>query len=463
MQKYNYDLDLNSGNSNSLILQHIKAGAEILEFGPAFGRLTKYLQSEMDCAVDIVEMDEESGQIAALYARKACIGLEKGNIENYFWESLFSENKYDYIVFADVLEHLHCPQLVLKKCQKFLKPFGKILCAIPNIAHSSVIISLWNNDFTYKEVGLLDNTHIHFFTRKSFTEMAEQSGYHISSIENVTSAVGTNEIHWDYSAIPENVGNELRFRPEGDSYEYIFCLENSNNSDLETYYNYSDSKNLACTCYVRERDDTDFAEEKCIKKFLAKKENDIYFDLNKFENIIGLRVQFVPMPRAVIRLNSCEINGVTPSYALDGIQLGNNMIIFENNSDIYINVKEGQPLVLHLNFEILSFGENTYIHEYFSKVKTLENEIQEKEEIFNQRMSEKEKHIEMLNNELILKETLLQEQKQSMLDKDNKLQQKEEEISTIKKEVQMHLSNINMLKNQIEKIKRSWIGKFIKK
>ena len=121
MQKYNYSLDLTTQNSNSKIINHLQKNKEVLEFGPAFGRLTKYMKEELNCIVDIVEMDTESGTEAAKYARNKCVGSKDGNIEQFFWEKILAGQKYDYIIFADVLEHLHNPEETLKRCYAFLK------------------------------------------------------------------------------------------------------------------------------------------------------------------------------------------------------------------------------------------------------------------------------------------------------------------------------------------------------
>ena len=109
MTKYNFELDFKKENSLSIIIGFIKKGSKILEFGPANGRLTKYLKNEMNCEIDIVEIDETSGKEASLYARKSLIGEKFGNIDNELWVDELENEKYDYIIFADVLEHLKNP------------------------------------------------------------------------------------------------------------------------------------------------------------------------------------------------------------------------------------------------------------------------------------------------------------------------------------------------------------------
>ena len=82
------------------------------------------------------------------------------------WYDCIEGKRYDYIVILDVLEHLRNPQGVLNKVRECLQINGKILLSVPNLAHNAVLLKLLNDDFPYTELGLLDNTHVHFFLIK---------------------------------------------------------------------------------------------------------------------------------------------------------------------------------------------------------------------------------------------------------------------------------------------------------
>ena len=138
MGKYNFNFDIYEEDTLSWIAAEIGEKSNVLEFGAANGRLTKYLSQRKECIVDIVEIDEESGGEAAEYARKALLGNIEGDIEQYKWLEL--DEQYDYVIFADVLEHLVNPQEVLKRCKSIIKDDGKILVSVPNISHNSIII-----------------------------------------------------------------------------------------------------------------------------------------------------------------------------------------------------------------------------------------------------------------------------------------------------------------------------------
>lgn len=225
MGKYDFAFDLYEDSPLAWIAKTIKTGSTVLEFGSANGRLTKYLHLEKKCFVDIVEIDEDSGREASLYAAHSFLGTEEGDIEKYHWS--FSEVKYDYIIFADVLEHLFNPQEALKRCKAVLSPHGKILVSIPNISHNSIIIELINDRFQYTSTGLLDNTHIKFFTRQSFIAMAEKVGWSIVSESAKYIRVGEHEIVNSYSDVPKEVYKALINRDSGNVYQYMFTLASS--------------------------------------------------------------------------------------------------------------------------------------------------------------------------------------------------------------------------------------------
>ncbi|MGL6179026.1 MAG: class I SAM-dependent methyltransferase [Tannerellaceae bacterium] len=153
------------------ILQWVTPNTKVLEFGAATGYMTQYMQEKLNCDVTIVELSEEMARKASKFASKAIVA----NLETDDWYSQI-DSKYDYILFADVLEHLRCPSNVLVKAITLLKPNGYILTSIPNIGHNSVVMELWKGEFNYRPYGLLDNTHVSFFTRKTLIETFSKLG-----------------------------------------------------------------------------------------------------------------------------------------------------------------------------------------------------------------------------------------------------------------------------------------------
>jgi len=227
VDKYNFDLDMTGYNSNSIILKVINSDTEVLEFGPAHGRMTKYLKESLNCKVCIVEIDEAAGNKAKEFADNSFIGDYWGDIENYLWlENLTNiEKKFDYIIFADVLEHLYNPWQVLESTKSLLKDDGSVLISIPNMGHNSIIIDLLNGKFEYRTIGLLDNTHIRFFTRASLERMVTDAGFEIENCFDPRNAVECTEFGNSYSDVPEHVAKYLKERQDADVYQFVWALK----------------------------------------------------------------------------------------------------------------------------------------------------------------------------------------------------------------------------------------------
>ncbi len=94
----------------------------------------------------------------------------------------YEDGYFDYIIFGDVLEHLHQPAAVLENMKRYLKPGGAILASIPNIMHISIVSNLLNGYWTYEDSGILDKTHLRFFTKNEIVRMFSQTGYQIEDI-----------------------------------------------------------------------------------------------------------------------------------------------------------------------------------------------------------------------------------------------------------------------------------------
>jgi len=216
MSKYDFPLKLTERNNITLLLKMVKPNSNVLEFGPAAGRMTKYLKEKLNCKVSIVEIDEEAYNKAKLFCEKAFLG----DIENYEWVPYFEGMKFDYIIFADVLEHLSEPDKAVLAAKKFLREDGNLLISVPNIAHNAVISDLMFGKFKYKDLGILDNTHIKHFTYSSLCEMVKQCGFGILKSDFIRierPAEFTNSI----DDLPFEVADYLHKRKGGNIYQIL--------------------------------------------------------------------------------------------------------------------------------------------------------------------------------------------------------------------------------------------------
>lgn len=218
--KYDFDLSLEEHTSVGKIISQITDGSAVLEFGPGNGRMTQYLINEKKCEVSIVEFDPVLFKHVMGFAQDGFLG----NIEEYKWNDHFADKKFDFIIFADVLEHLTDSEKALQEASKFLAPNGEILLTFPNLAHNSVLIDLFNNKLGWKQYGLLDQTHNSFYTQHGFEELFERIGLSIRREDFTYSQVGQNELPASYEELPQMVRYDFKNRPFGEVYQYFYAL-----------------------------------------------------------------------------------------------------------------------------------------------------------------------------------------------------------------------------------------------
>ncbi|WP_051330860.1 glycosyltransferase [Aneurinibacillus terranovensis] len=340
--KYDFKLNMEVDDSHSLIIKKIKPGSVVLEFGPANGKMTKYLSEHLSCKVYIVELDEIAGKQAANYAQDYLIG----NIEDYEWIDKYRHLMFDYIIFADVLEHLNNPQKVLKTATRFLKEEGSVLVSLPNIAHNSIIIDLINNKFEYKQTGLLDSTHVRFFTYSSAVELLDFANL-VPVTQMVTyTRVGQNEFNNSYADIPNSLAMELKKKKYGEVYQFVFEAKKKLNVDDFLRIEEISKKVLPqyqMQLYVDQGGDGYKEEVSIIREFVGK-ENIIEFDLTQFSKIKSMRFDPCNSPviislKEVLILYEDGQEKLEP-YQTNALYQFNDLFVFETSDpQICFNIK----------------------------------------------------------------------------------------------------------------------------
>lgn len=147
----------------------------VLDVGCASGYLGEILIKEGNVLYGI-DGNKEAIEIAEKkYKGVAHLDLNDTNPDRL--ENLFDGVIFDVIIFADVLEHLFDPETVLRNFGKFLKPDGRIIVSLPNVALWRVRINLLFGQFNYTDYGVLDRTHLHLYTFKTGKELVRNSGF----------------------------------------------------------------------------------------------------------------------------------------------------------------------------------------------------------------------------------------------------------------------------------------------
>jgi SAM-dependent methyltransferase len=149
----------------------------ILDIGCAAGVLGHRLK-DLNKAKEAVgvEIFKEAADEAAKYYET----IHRGDIEEL---KLPYENYFDFAVCADILEHLRDPWKVLRQIHTWLKNDGSVIICIPNIRYWKVLRDLiFHGSWQYVDAGILDKTHLRFFTRRSFLGPLEEAGFEVQYV-----------------------------------------------------------------------------------------------------------------------------------------------------------------------------------------------------------------------------------------------------------------------------------------
>lgn len=166
------------------VLSAVRGRRKVLEVGCSTGNFTRHLSSQGSLVTGI-ELDPDAAVKAKAFARSVVVG----DIDDPgTWKQL--NEKFDVIVFMHVLEHLVDPWRVLSQAKDYLARDGNVLILLPNIACWEVRSQLFfRGNFQYRDFGILDISHLRFFTLDTARELIQKAGYTIEELEVVGSTV----------------------------------------------------------------------------------------------------------------------------------------------------------------------------------------------------------------------------------------------------------------------------------
>ncbi len=155
-------------------------GLMVLDVGCGTGVLGAYLKKEQGCTVYGIEINEA----AFNYAKNNLDDVIHANVETV--DLPYSNDQFDVVVMGDVLEHLVNPVSALKKIFEKVKPGGEILITVPNIRHWKIVRDLvFRDKWEYMSWGILDFTHLRFFTKRSIKQLLNDNQIHVKNASRV--------------------------------------------------------------------------------------------------------------------------------------------------------------------------------------------------------------------------------------------------------------------------------------
>jgi 2-polyprenyl-3-methyl-5-hydroxy-6-metoxy-1,4-benzoquinol methylase len=170
---------------NQSILRTIKSHApsddrpRVLDVGCGFGALGREFRKR-GFEVWGIERDPKATALASERLDRVIVADLRDTPE---LERELAESRFDVIVFSDVLEHMLDAGAVVSTFIPYLADGGKVIISVPNVANWQTRIALLFGRFTYRDTGVLDRTHLRFFTRRSTIEFVRSCGLQVESVD----------------------------------------------------------------------------------------------------------------------------------------------------------------------------------------------------------------------------------------------------------------------------------------
>lgn len=199
------------------IFQFIKPNSTVLDIGCSSGMLGAALKKEKKVTVTGIDIDESDVKLAKKNLDKALVvDAEQSDFSNL--------GKFDYVIMSDVVEHLVDPVSMLKHIKKLLNPGGVFIFSIPNMANVTTRMELLKGRFIYKDFGILDRTHLHFYDVKEVNRVLNDAGLVVEKMDCTLRVIPENLLKNELEEVGMKLTPKLKKvleRPDATIYQFI--------------------------------------------------------------------------------------------------------------------------------------------------------------------------------------------------------------------------------------------------
>ncbi len=227
-RSYIYQIELNGNQTNDariIASTFIDKGSKVLDVGSACGDFGQYLISDKDCTVYGMEYDPESIQVALaknVFKKIHQVDLNTHQANDYP-EYI---GQFDCITLLDVLEHTMNPEKNMLQIKPYLKEGGHFVISLPNVSFGDVKISILNDDFEYTDVGILDRTHLRFFTYRTIAHFFTDLGFEILDCN-----VRVSDFTFPMKNLPRSTKSYISNNPHSFVFQYVLKLKSTYKTD----------------------------------------------------------------------------------------------------------------------------------------------------------------------------------------------------------------------------------------
>lgn len=222
MSKYSENIPPSLIGAIGWFYDDIPKGAKVLDIGCSTGYYGEYIKQNKNAVVDGVELSDDRFEAMKVLDAVYSFDLDQE------WPDDIPTGNYDVVFMGDVIEHLKDPARALRQVRKLLSEEGRLYISTPNIAHLSIRLELLGGGFEYESMGILDSTHLKYFTKSTLTNLVHEAGYDIERIDSSESDYprGVAEtILNSYGLKPTKLFWDLASSHEARAFQYKFVLK----------------------------------------------------------------------------------------------------------------------------------------------------------------------------------------------------------------------------------------------
>ncbi len=206
-------------NPHAAAIRMVGSGKRVLEVGCWSGHVTEHLVHNDNTVVG-VELDAGAAALAARHTERIHVAdLETTPLSH------LEQGPFDVVMLCDVLEHMRRPTDLLDEACRLVAPGGRLVISVPNVAHVDVRAMLALGEWRYQDDGVLDRTHLRWFTRRSLHAMLTDAGLTAVSIERVRTPFGTSNHLTDPGGVPSALVELWAADPESNTLQFVVAAE----------------------------------------------------------------------------------------------------------------------------------------------------------------------------------------------------------------------------------------------
>ena len=216
---YDYAFDPESECTGAYIVNFVGKDKNVLEIGAGPGSITRVLNNNNNCKITAIDIVPDHIDRLMEY----CDAVHLADLNDVQWPKIIgTDEKFDVILAGDVLEHLIDPLTCLRNMVSLLNDDGSIVISIPHIGHAVIAACLWDEDFEYRDWGLLDRTHLRFFGIKNIQQLVDNAGLKIVGLKFTMLHPEQTELKEHWNKLNDNLKKELLANRFSCVYQVVF-------------------------------------------------------------------------------------------------------------------------------------------------------------------------------------------------------------------------------------------------